>query len=197
MGLRKRRIQRAVRALARAFRASRPLRTRFGCTVVALGVAGGAARAQTPAPLDGPGRPFQDSLFERLAGTWVMSGAAHGQPVTYSLRVEWVLNHQFLHLALRDTAQVPAYQASVFIGRDNLSERYVAHWLDVFGGRWSETLGYGTRAGPATEFLFEYPDGPFRTSFTLGRDGVWTVLMRQRTPAGEWQVFGQWALRRS
>jgi hypothetical protein len=77
-----------------------------------------------------------------------------------------------------------------------MSERYVAHWLDIFGGRWSETIGYGTRVGQTVEFLFEYPDGPFRTSFALGSQG-WTVLMRQRTAAGEWQTFGRWVLRPS
>jgi len=35
------------------------------------------------------------------------------------------------------------------IGYDNLSERYVAHWLDFFGGRFSETLGSMVRV-PAT-----------------------------------------------
>jgi hypothetical protein len=42
-----------------------------------------------------------------------------------------------------------------------MSERYVAHWIDVFGGRFSETLGYGKRAGDEIDFIFEYPDGPF------------------------------------
>lgn len=154
-----------------------------------------ALSAQAPAALDGPQHPFQDSLFERLAGDWWMTGNVGQHPATYRLRAEWVLNHQFLRLEMRDTARVPAYEAHVYIGRDNLSERYVAHWLDAFGGRWSETLGYGARAGDSVEFVFEYPDGPFRTRFTADPDGGWTVLMRQRTPAGEWQVFGRWSLR--
>lgn len=36
-----------------------------------------------------------------------------------------------------------------------MSERYVAHWLDVFGGRFSETLGFGKREGNSIRFLFE------------------------------------------
>jgi hypothetical protein len=31
-------------------------------------------------------------------------------------------------------AEPPEYQATVYIGRDNASARYVAHWIDVFGG---------------------------------------------------------------
>jgi hypothetical protein len=50
------------------------------------------------------------------------------------------------------------------IGYDNMSERYVVHWIDVFGVRFSETLGYGKRVGNEIDFIFEYPDGPFRTN---------------------------------
>jgi hypothetical protein len=52
------------------------------------------------------------------------------------------------------------------VGYDNTSERYVAHWLDVYGGRFSETLGYGRRSSDSIEFVFEYPAGPFHTTFS-------------------------------
>ena len=58
-----------------------------------------------------------------------------------------VLQRQFLRVHMKDLATPPDYEAMIFIGYDNASERYVAHWIDVFGGRISETLGYGTRAG--------------------------------------------------
>jgi hypothetical protein len=159
------------------------------------------ALTATPAvaqqPLDGPSRQFQDSLFGRLAGSWTMTGPVHGQPATYALRAEWVLNHQFLRLEMRDVTEPPSYQAHVYIGYDNTSSRYVAHWLDAFGGRWSETLGYGQRSGTAVEFVFEYPDGPFHTTFTLDlQSGTWSVLMRDRGPDGSWREFGHWQLRR-
>lgn len=166
------------------------------CLGLVVGMGVQAGRAQDTAPLDGPQRPFRDSLFDRLTGTWFMSGAVGSQPAGYTLQADWVLNHQFLRLEMRDTARAPAYEAIVFIGRDNLSERYVAHWLDVFGGRWSETLGYGTRAGQAVEFVFEYPDGPFRTTFAQGPGGDWSVEMRQRTPAGTWRAFAHYTLQR-
>jgi len=155
------------------------------------------ASAQEAQALDGRQRIFQDSLVDRLAGDWIMSGTVGKKAVTYRVHAEWMLNHQFLRVGMRDTAKPPDYEAHVYIGRDNTSERYVAHWLDVFGGRWSETLGYGTRTGTAIEFVFEYPDGPFHTTFTWDGKSGWTVLMRQRGPSGEWQTFGQWTLRRS
>jgi hypothetical protein len=162
-----------------------------------LSLVSGKSLAQEAAPLDGRQRPFQDSLFDQLAGNWFMSGSVGRRAVAYTVQAEWVLNHQFLRVAMRDTAQVVAYEAHVYIGRDNLSERYVAHWLDLFGGRWSETLGYGTRSGSSVEFVFEYPDGPFRTTFSYDGRGGWTVLMRQRARAGQWQTFAQFALRRT
>lgn len=42
---------------------------------------------------------------------------------------------------MKDVSSPPNYEAMVFIGYDNTSERYVVHWIDVFGGRFSETLG--------------------------------------------------------
>jgi len=37
----------------------------------------------------------------------------------------------------------------------------VLHHLAIFGGRYSETLGYGARNGNEVRFVFEYPDAPF------------------------------------
>jgi hypothetical protein len=102
-----------------------------------IAVAAPAPAQQAEPPLDGPKRIFQDALFEQLSGTWTMAGAVRSRPATYSLHAGWVLNHQFLKLEMRDVAEPPAYQATVYIGYDNTSERYVAHWLDAFGGRFS------------------------------------------------------------
>ena len=154
--------------------------------------------AQQPAPpLDGAHRLFQDSLFDRLTGAWSMSGVVRGRPATLTASAAWVLNHQFLRLDMRDVNDPPAYEANVYIGYDNTSERYVAHWLDNFGGRFSETLGFGRRSGNAITFTFEYPDGPFLTTFTLDpHAGMWAMLMQDRGPTGEWREFAHYALRR-
>lgn len=164
------------------------------CSIV---VSASATAQQAEPSLDGPQRTFQDPLFEHLTGTWTMVGAVRARPATYSLRVEWTLNHQFLKLEMRDVSDAPMYQATVYIGYDNASERYVAHWLDTFGGRWSETLGFGKRSGNAVLFVFEYPDGPFHTTFTLIPDTkAWSVLMEDRGRGGAWKEFAHYALTR-
>jgi hypothetical protein len=105
-----------------------------------------------PPPLDGPSVQFRDKLVDRLAGQWEFKGKVAGQAARYSVTAGWVLNHQFMrihHKELRPPGKEAPYEAIVFVGRDNMSERYVAHWIDVFGGRASETLGFGIRAPAA------------------------------------------------
>jgi len=171
-----------------------------GTLTLAL-VAAPADRAedQTPPPpptLDGRGHPFQDALIERLAGEWRMTGQVRGRAAESTASGAWTLAHQWLRLEMKDVAQPPAYEAHVYIGYDNKSERYVAHWLDVFGGRFSETLGYGVREKDAVRFVFEYPDGPFHTTFTAQPDGTWSLLMRTKNDAGSWVTFAEYTLRR-
>jgi hypothetical protein len=164
--------------------------------LVAIACAAPAA-AQTAEPLDGPRRTFQDSLLDQLTGDWTMAGRVRGRPATYTFHAEWVLNHQFLELRMRDVVEPPAYQAAVYLGYDNASDRYVSHWLDNFGGRFSETLGYGQRDGSAIRFVFEYPDGPFHTTFTWDpTNRGWTLLMEDRGAGGIWQEFASYTLRR-
>lgn len=145
--------------------------------------------AQT-APQDGPGHPFQDSLVARLAGEWSMTGDMRGQAQNYTLKAEWVLGHQFLRMEMKGDQ----YEAVSYIGYDNASERYVAHWIDIFGGRVSETLGYGKREGNSIHFVFEYPDGPFRSDYTLDPKTGWKVDMTQKSSTGAWQDFAHYRL---
>jgi hypothetical protein len=113
-----------------------------------------------------------------------------GRTAENTLKAEWVLQHQFLRIHMKDVATPPSYEAMVFIGYDNASERYVAHWIDVFGGRFSETLGYGARDGNRIKFVFEYPDGPFHNTFTWDAEAkTWTFLMEQKDQTGKWKEF--------
>ena len=148
-------------------------------------------RNAAPPPLDGYGVIMRDSLLEHLAGTWRATRRARGQVSVSTLDVAWVLNHQFLRLHYRDTT-AKGYEAMVFIGYDHTSERYVAHWLDMGGARWSETLGYGKPVPHGIEFLFEYPDGPFTNTFTYdATTKTWAALLRQKNARGEWTTFAE------
>ena len=143
--------------------------------------------------VDGRNRVVQDSILDRLVGHWNVERTMQGRTTSSGLQGELVLNHQFLllHYQQPNVPSATAYEAMVFIGYDNSSERYVAHWIDVFGGRYSETLGYGIRDANAIRFVFEYPDGPFHNTFTFDPvKGSWTSLMRTKNAKGEWVTFG-------
>ena len=57
---------------------------------------------------------------------------------THEVENAWVLGHQYLriHEVSRDKNAdgSPAYEAIVFVGWDQLTSRYFAIWLDVWGG---------------------------------------------------------------
>jgi len=125
-----------------------------------------------------------------------------GQQAQHTVEVEWVLNHQFLRIHEEDDLAPksggPAYEAMAMLGYDNTSERYVLHWMDIYGGRYSETLGYGARNGNEIRFTFEYPDGPFHSTFRWKPDsGQWQWLMESKNKQGQWFEFAGVTLVRS
>jgi hypothetical protein len=148
---------------------------------------------QKPEPLDGPNRPLHDELLDNLQGQWKLTGTIVGHPGNAEMDAGWVLNHQFLKIHEKGSSVIPGrplYEAEVYIGYDNASERYVIHWIDIYGGRFSETLGYGTRSGNTIKFIFEYPDGPFHNTFTWNPETKsWRLLLEQKNDAGKWAVF--------
>lgn len=122
-----------------------------------------------------------------------------GRPADHAVQAEWVLNHQFFRIHEKDPnpprdGEVP-YEAIIMVGFDNSSERYVAHWLDIYGGRFSETLGYGTHVGDEIRFVFEYPDAPFHTTFRWLPDSQqWRWLMQSKSKSGQWTQFADMTL---
>jgi len=140
---------------------------------------------------------FKDPLLEKITGKWTVSGDIGGEKIGYHFMAAWELNHQFIELSIADTALHPQYTAKVFIGYDCISERYVAHWLDNFGGRFSETLGYGCKTGNSIEFRFEYPDGPFINKFIYNNNkDSWQFHTTTKNSKGDWVVFGDMYLQR-
>jgi hypothetical protein len=141
-------------------------------------------------------------LVDHMVGTWKLQGPIMGREAHHEVDAEWVLNHQFLAIHEKTEAGAPSsekrYEAIWYLGYDPVSERYVLHLLDVFGGRFSETLGYGVRDGSAIRFVFEYPDGSFHTVFQWSSEkDTWEWLMTQKDKDGKWATFGDLKLTRS
>ncbi|MGB7433815.1 MAG: DUF1579 family protein [Candidatus Acidiferrum sp.] len=152
--------------------------------------------------LDGPTHIFRDALLDNMVGTWNLTGKIMGRTADHVVEVEWVLNHQFLRIQEKDrnsgaNVTVP-YEAIIMVGYDNASDRYVVHWNDIYGGRFSETLGYGKQAGNEIRLVFEYPDGPFHTTFRwLPETHQWTWRMQTRDKTGKWTDFADLTLTRT
>jgi hypothetical protein len=124
-------------------------------------------------------------------GNWDLKGIIGNRPVANNFSAQWVLNHQFIELNLIDTVKIPTYTAKVFIGYDCVSERYIVHWIDNFGGRFSEILGYGQQKGNSIEFRFEYADGPFINKFIYNnKKDTWQLNMTTKNERGKWVLFG-------
>jgi len=99
---------------------------------------------------------FQDPLLDRFVGEWVLKGMIAGGDVTHDLSAAWVLGHQYLRFdevsRERDDKGEVAYEATVFIGWDEPSGRYVCMWLDITGGGGLNPKGFGY-AKPSSEKL--------------------------------------------
>jgi len=137
-------------------------------------------------------RPFRDLLLNKLTGEWRITGKVAGQPLEHYGKVEWVLNHQFLKIYFLDVGSRKAqYEALVFIGYDIMAKRYVVHWLDIFGARYPQTIGYGTRLGKnSIKLVFEDSTGPLHNTLTWNpRRETWNMHIEQKEAKGKWQVF--------
>jgi len=151
-----------------------------------------SSNAQAPAE-------WRDDLVEHMVGTWRLEGQVMGREAHHEVRADWVLNHQFLRMQEITSAGAPntekPYEAFWFLGYDSISERYVLHLMDLFGARYSETLGYGTREGNQIRFIFEYPDGPFHTTFRWSPEkNRWQWLLEQKDKSGKWTPFADLTL---
>ena len=132
---------------------------------------------------------FQDDLISKLEGTWHLTRRIRGTEVQNTVSANWVLNHRFLQIHMKDVKSPPAYEAIVLVGYIHASGQYVAHWCDTFGGKFS-AVGTGTRSGNSVEFRFAYPDGPFFNTFTWSPDtNQWVMRLESQDSNGRRSLF--------
>jgi hypothetical protein len=139
---------------------------------------------------DKTSQSFQDDLLDHLQGNCDVTGMVHGNRSRQTLQAEWVLHHQFLRVdqkSMEDVAGMDMpYEGVFFIGYDNTDKRYIAHLMNVFGGRDSETLGYGEREGNKIRFLFKGPKGSVVEEFILeAQSKEWNLVSWANAPDGK------------
>jgi hypothetical protein len=140
--------------------------------------------------------PLRDEFLENLVGRWNLTRTIRGTTEENKVEADWVLEHQFPRLYMKDVALPPKYEAEVYIGYDKTTNRYVAHWIDTFGGGFS-LMGFGVRDGNSLPFTFEDGDGTVRNTFTYDpATQTWTCLIVQKAKGGDWKTFAEDRLKR-
>src|ERR1041385_1837462 len=61
-------------------------------------------------PLDGPNRVLRDDLLDELIGNWKLTGKVGNRIVENTVKAEWVLNHQFVLVHMKDVSNPPTYE---------------------------------------------------------------------------------------
>jgi hypothetical protein len=133
---------------------------------------------------------FKDDLLDHLLGTWDANGVVHGEPSKQTLEAEWVLHHQFLRVYEKSSENIAntemPYEGVFFIGYDSTDNRYVAHLMNVFGGRDSEILGYGERKGNQITFVFKSPESSVEEQFIWEAENrAWHLVSWAIAPDGK------------
>jgi hypothetical protein len=137
-----------------------------------------------------------DLFLQHLLGDWTIARKIRGTVLTNTLTAEWVLQHHFVRLHMKDVAEPPMYEALVLMGYDASADRYVAHWCDTFGAQYAG-VGYGKRTGNSIDFVFRYPDGPFHNTFSWDpATRTWTFLMEAEGKDGTRRFFAEDTVRK-
>jgi len=136
-----------------------------------------------------------DALLNALRGQWEMQGTVMGKPVRYWAQGQRVLDGGFLRLHLVDVVSPPKYEAMIFPGYDPKAKDYIAHWLDRFGAGGARVVGTGSRDGERLVFVYPYPEGAFRNTFTwYPASNSWTLLLEAQQSDQHWATFASYTL---
>jgi hypothetical protein len=149
---------------------------RLAALIAAMGLVGHAAAASSS---------LNDPLLDKLVGAWVLRGDIAGKPVTHSVKVQWVLAHEYIQIRetsrSKTAAGAPDYDAIVYIGWDRDLKQYACLWLDSTDG--NGLGGVIAHAKPdAQKLAFIFPDKngepSIQTTFAYDRAAKswhWTI----------------------
>jgi len=128
---------------------------RFALVAVVAGCAAMPLAAQSR------GLPV-DSVFDRLIGQWVLTGAISGRQTTHDVAFQWMIGREYVQMhevsRERNPDGSPAYEAVVMFARDPHSGEYAIMWMDNTGTSAFDPAGIGRGyvAGDSIPFFFRY-----------------------------------------
>src|SRR3982751_2333263 len=71
---------------------------------------------------------FHDDLLDHLVGKWDATSIVHENPFTIKFDVQWVLNHQYLHIHFKSNEVVPwlniPFESDMFLGYSHIGKHY-------------------------------------------------------------------------
>jgi hypothetical protein len=105
---------------------------------------------------------LHDPLLDRLIGSWVLRGDIGHKAVTHTVKVQWVLAHEYIQIRetsrSRTAAGAPEYDAIVYIGWNPESRQYACLWLDTTGGNGLVGWALGHADADSTKLAFIFSD---------------------------------------
>ncbi len=132
----------------------------------------------------------QDDLLEKLVGKWHITREFPKRKAENEATAEWVLDHHYLRIMMKDLSKPAQYEAHVYITYEAAAKRYGIHWLDVFAGSIPEMMGYGERKGDSIVFTWKDADGTLRNTFTWHPESKsWISKIEQTDANGKWSTF--------
>ncbi len=161
---------------------------------VCLAASSSGARAQSLHP---------DSVFDRLAGQWVMRGIMRRQPTVHDITFTWLLGREYLQMhevsREKNPDGTPQYEAIVLFGRNPETGVYGALWLDNTGTSDFDPAGtgHGKVAGDSLPFLFHYSaTTSFHNTFVYHRSPESWEMHLDNDSAGVRRPFARLTLTR-
>lgn len=129
------------------------------------------------APAGPQGSAATPTLFERLAGQWVLHGTIDGRQTTHDVEADLVLNKGYVRLhevsREKDDKGAPQYEAMIFISVDAKTGEYYCLWLDntSSSGLSNGGIARGKPEGNTIPFLFKLASGEvFHNTFIYAPD---------------------------
>ena len=134
--------------------------------------------------------PVQDALLDKLVGKWEITRVHKNETEINVATCEWVLDHHFMRISMRDPKDKNGYQANVYITLNSVIKKYEIYWLDTFAGSLPGSIGYGHKKGDSIVFEWKDSDGTLRNTFEWKEDAkTWTSTIDQTDENGKWTNF--------
>jgi len=126
-----------------------------------------------------------DSLLNKLAGKWVLTGTIEGQKTIHDIDAKRVLNGQYVQIKEvsreKDEKGNPLYDAVIYICWQEAKKQYFCLWLDNTSneGISNQVIGRAKQNGDKIEMVFKFSDAnQFHTTFIYDREtDTWQWLM--------------------